>query len=75
MNEDVRVLGTLKAVFAGEKKGQTKQKFDLPTMVGKREKFVNQFVEDLRRLAELNKYSDSFKTLSLKDESSSNGNK
>jgi site-specific DNA recombinase len=34
MNEAVRVLGTLKAVFEGKKKGQTKQKFDLPTMVG-----------------------------------------
>ncbi|WP_245235085.1 recombinase family protein [Pedobacter borealis] len=33
MNEAVRVLGTLKAVFEGKKKGQTKQKFDLPTMV------------------------------------------
>jgi len=33
MNEAIRVLGTLKAVFEGKKKGQTKQKFDLPTMV------------------------------------------
>ena len=33
MNEAVRVLGALKAVFEGKKKGQTKQKFDLPTMV------------------------------------------
>ena len=33
MNEAIRVLDTLKAVFESKKKGQTKQKFDLPTMV------------------------------------------
>jgi site-specific DNA recombinase len=33
MNEAIRVLGTLKAVFEGKKKGQIKQKLDLPTMV------------------------------------------
>ncbi|PWS26655.1 recombinase family protein [Pedobacter yonginense] len=33
MNEAIRVLGTLKTVFEGKKKGQIKQKFDLPTMV------------------------------------------
>ncbi|UKT66152.1 recombinase family protein [Pedobacter mucosus] len=33
MNEAIRVLGTLKTVFEGKKKGQIKQKVDLPTMV------------------------------------------
>lgn len=41
MNEAIRILGTLKAVFEGKKKGQIKQKFDLPTMVAVTGQFSN----------------------------------
>jgi len=37
---------------------QTKQKFGLPTMVARHEKFQNQFIEDLQRIANLNNLND-----------------
>jgi len=56
MNEALRVLGTLKAVIEGKKKGQTKQKFDLPTMVAVTGQFSKFFLSDLQELAKIANY-------------------
>ena len=42
---------------------------ELISSVGEREKFTNQFVEDLRRLAQMDKFNDPIVNVSWKDES------
>ena len=52
-NEAVRVLGAFKAIFEGKKKGQTKQKFDLPTMLEstiRRSNFYTDFEDTIHRV-------------------------
>ena len=58
VNEAVRLIWAMGAVFSGNKKGQTDQKIDLSSLVTPSPEISNHFIDDLKRLACLIHHSE-----------------